>query len=36
MRRHGIVLSSLFLYALIGSGAFTLLPGRLMHTVLFG
>lgn len=36
MRRHGIIMSSLFFYAIIGAGVFTLLPGRLMHVVLFG
>lgn len=36
MRRHGIIMSSLFFYAILGAGAFTLLPGRLMHVVLFG
>lgn len=35
-RRHGIIMASLFVYALIGAGIFTLLPGRLMHTVVFG
>lgn len=35
-RRHGITMAALFLFGLIGAGAFTLLPGRLMHTVLFG
>lgn len=36
MRRHGIIMASLFFYAIIGAGVFTLLPGRLMHVVLFG
>lgn len=36
MRRHGIIMSSLFFYAIIGAGVFTLLPGRVMHAVLFG
>lgn len=35
-RDHAITMSSLFVFALIGAGAFTLLPGRLMHVVLFG
>lgn len=36
LRKHGIIMSSLFGFALIGAGAFTLLPGRVMHTVVFG
>ncbi|GGY74924.1 DUF2306 domain-containing protein [Marinobacter zhanjiangensis] len=36
MRRHGMIMASLFLFAVIGAGVFTLLPGRLMHVVLFG
>lgn len=32
--RHGVV--ALFGFALVGAGAFTLLPGRLMHAVVFG
>jgi uncharacterized membrane protein len=36
MRRHRRTMISLFLFALIGAGAFTLLPGRIMHAVLFG
>lgn len=36
MQRHGMIMEWLFLFALIGAGAFTLLPGRLMHVVLFG
>jgi uncharacterized membrane protein len=35
-RRHRNTMISLFLLALIGAGAFTLLPGRIMHAVLFG
>lgn len=35
-RQHGIIMASLFFFAILGAGAFTLLPGRLMHTVLFG
>lgn len=26
----------LYLFALVGAGIFTLLPGRIMHTVAFG
>ena len=33
IRRHKFVMTSLFYLALILTGAFTLLPGRLMHTV---
>jgi uncharacterized membrane protein len=36
IRRHRNTMISLFLLALIGAGAFTLLPGRIMHAVLFG
>ncbi|MCC5812660.1 MAG: DUF2306 domain-containing protein [Ectothiorhodospiraceae bacterium] len=32
---HRYTMISLFVFALIGAGAFTLLPGRLMHAVLF-
>lgn len=35
-RGHGITMASLFVFALIGAGVFTLLPGRMMHTVVFG
>jgi uncharacterized membrane protein len=35
IRRHKLVMTSLFYLALILTGAFTLLPGRLMNTVLF-
>lgn len=35
-RAHGITMVNLFLFALVGTGIFTLLPGRLMHTVVFG
>lgn len=34
--RHRIIVTSLFVFALLMAGGFTLLPGRLMHTVLFG
>jgi uncharacterized membrane protein len=33
---HRRMMLSLFVFALIGAGAFTLLPGRLMHEVVFG
>lgn len=33
---HGRTMRQLFFLALIGAGAFTLLPGRDMHQVLFG
>lgn len=36
IRAHGRAMRSLFLYALVIAGAFTLLPGRVMHAVLFG
>lgn len=36
LKEHGIAMASLFVFALIGAGAFTLLPGRMMHTVIFG
>ncbi|WP_372996566.1 DUF2306 domain-containing protein [Marinobacter sp.] len=36
LREHGITMASLFVFALVGAGAFTLLPGRMMHTVVFG
>ena len=40
-RRHDIkahrqTMVSLFVFALLGAGAFTLLPGRLMHATVFG
>lgn len=35
-RKHGIIMGSLFCFALIGAGSFTLLPGRIMHGVVFG
>jgi len=34
--RHRTMMISLYLYALIGAGLFTLLPGRIMHEVVFG
>ena len=33
--RHKFIMASLFYLALVLTGTFTLLPGRLMHTVLF-
>jgi uncharacterized membrane protein len=33
---HAQSMRSLYFYALIGAGAFTLLPGRVMHAVVFG
>lgn len=33
---HRNAMISLFAFALVGAGAFTLLPGRLMHATLFG
>ncbi|SET73905.1 Uncharacterized membrane protein [Marinobacter segnicrescens] len=35
-RGHGIALASIYVTGLIGAGAFTLMPGRIMHQVLFG
>lgn len=35
-RRHRAGMIELFLLALVGAGAFTLLPGRVMHEVVFG
>ncbi len=34
--RHSSVMKSLFWLALVVTGLFTLIPGRTMHTVLFG
>lgn len=33
---HRSAMINLYLFALIGAGIFTLLPGRIMHTVVFG
>jgi uncharacterized membrane protein len=33
---HRKVMTSLFIFALIGAGVFTLVPGRLMHQIVFG
>jgi uncharacterized membrane protein len=35
-RRHRNAMISMFVFALIGAGALTLQPGRIMHAVLFG
>lgn len=35
-REHAYTMMAIFLFALIGAGAFSLLPGRIMHAVLFG
>jgi uncharacterized membrane protein len=35
-RRHQKAMTSLFVGALVIAGAFTLLPGRIMHAVVFG
>ena len=34
--RHRRIMLSLIAFALVGAGAFTLLPGRTMHDVVFG
>ena len=34
--KHRKVMISLYVFALIGAGLFTLLPGRIMHAVVFG
>lgn len=36
VKRHRSAMISLYFYALIGAGVFTLLPGRVMHEVVFG
>lgn len=36
IRRHGRIMLTLFLFALVVAGGFTLWPGRLMHQLLFG
>jgi len=35
IKRHKLVMTLLFYLALVLTGAFTLLPGRLMHTMIF-
>jgi uncharacterized membrane protein len=34
--KHRKVMMSLYVFALVGAGVFTLLPGRIMHAVVFG
>jgi uncharacterized membrane protein len=36
VKQHRSAMISLYLFALIGAGVFTLLPGRIMHEVVFG
>jgi uncharacterized membrane protein len=36
VKRHRSMMISLYFFALIGAGIFTLLPGRIMHEVVFG
>lgn len=36
VEKHRGVMIKLYVFALIGAGVFTLLPGRIMHTVVFG
>lgn len=36
VKRHRSAMISLYFFALIGAGIFTLLPGRIMHEVVFG
>ncbi len=36
IRRHGLAMAGLFAGALVISGGLTLLPGRIMHHVVFG
>lgn len=36
IKAHAAAMRSLFYFALIGAGTFTLLPGRIMHQVVFG
>ena len=36
VRRHKITMFSIFAGALVVAGLFTLMPGRIMHTVIFG
>lgn len=36
IRRHRIIMQSMFFFALIVAGAFTFLPGRVMFEVMFG
>jgi uncharacterized membrane protein len=34
--RHRRMMVALYVFALVGAGIFTLLPGRIMHAVVFG
>jgi len=36
VRRHRNIMVTLFIGALVIAGAFTLLPGRIMHAVMLG
>lgn len=36
VRAHAITMVSIFIGALVVAGVFTLVPGRVMHTVIFG
>jgi uncharacterized membrane protein len=36
VRRHAIAMIGLFIGAMVIAGAFTLMPGRIMHRVVFG
>jgi uncharacterized membrane protein len=36
VRAHAIIMSSIFAGALVIAGVFTVVPGRIMHTVVFG
>jgi uncharacterized membrane protein len=36
VRAHAITMISIFAGALVIAGVFTLVPGRIMHTVVFG
>lgn len=35
-KEHAYTMMALFVFALLGAGSFTLLPGRIMHQVLLG
>ena len=36
VRKHRSAMIALYVFALVGAGVFTLLPGRVMHEVVFG
>ena len=36
VQAHRAIMINLFIFALVLTGAFTLLPGRVMHAVFFG